>query len=122
MLTMEPPVHESLHPSLSALAYDCMLLSKGILLNSSIEFEKLIASTGNSELKETYEEAKRANEKIAKLRQTVSSDADLLKVLQLQQQNQKRQLALYRDCAEIADFTDYIGYDWKAVQQRRRGD
>ena len=39
-------------------------------------------------------------------------------MLQLQQQNQKRQLALYRDCAEIADFTDYIGYDWKAVQQR----
>lgn len=118
MLTMEPSVHESLHPSLSALAYDCMLLSKGILLNSSIEFEKLIASTGNSKLKETYEEAKRANEQIAKLRQTVSSDADLLKVLQLQQQNQKRQLALYRDCAEIADFTNYLGYDWKAVQQK----
>ena len=118
MLTMEPSVHESLRPSLSALAYDCMLLSKGILLNSSIEFEKLIASTGNSELKETYEEAKRANEQIAKLRQTVSSDTDLLKVLQFQQQNQKRQLALYRDCAEIADFTDYIGYDWKAVQQK----
>ena len=118
MLTMEPSVHESLHPSLSALAYDCMLLSKGILLNSSIEFEKLIASTGNSKLKETYEEAKRANEQIAMLRQTVSSDADLLKMLQLQQQNQKRQLALYRDCAEIADFTDYIGYDWKAVQQK----
>ena len=109
---------ESLVPNLSALAYDCMLLSKGILLNSSVEFEKLIASSGNAKLKETYEEAKRANEQIAKLRQTVSSDADLLKVLQLQQQNEKRQLALYRDCAEIADFTNYIGYDWKAVQQK----
>ena len=118
LLALLPAGQESLMPKLSALVYDCMLLSKGILLNSSIEFEKLIASSGNSILKETYEEAKRANGQIAELRQTVSSDADLLKVLQLQQQNQKRQLALYRDCAEIADFTDYIGYDWKAVQHQ----
>jgi len=118
LLVTLPTGNESLMPSLSALAYDCMLLSKGILLNSSIEFEKVIASSDNNKLKEAYEKTKKTNEEIKWLRQTASSDADLQKILQLQQQNQQLQLDLYRDCAEIADFTDYIGYDWKAVQAK----
>lgn len=118
LLVMLPVGNENLMPSLSALAYDCMLLSKGILLNSSIEFEKLIASSGNAKLKEEYEKTKQTNEEIKRLRLTAATDEDLQKILQLQQQNQQRQLNLYKDCAEIADFTDYIGYDWKAVQQK----
>lgn len=118
LLVTLPVGNEKLMPSLSSLAYDCMLLSKGILLNSSIEFEKLIASSGNSKLKEEYEKTKRTNEDIKRLRQTAATDEDLQKILQLQQQNQQQQLNLYRNCAEIADFTDYIGYDWKAVQQK----
>lgn len=116
LLVTLPTGNENLFPDLSALAYDCMLLSKGILLNSAIEFEKVIASSGNSKLKDTYEETKKINKEIMQLRQTASSDADLEKILLLQQQNQQLVLELYRDCAEIADFTDYIGYDWKAVQ------
>lgn len=118
LLVTLPVGNERLMPDLSALAYDCMLLSKGILLNSSIEFEKVIASSGNDQLKEAYEKTKKGNEEIARLRQTASSDADLEKILVLQQQNQQLVLELYRDCAEIADFTDYIGYDWKAVQSK----
>ena len=118
LLVTLPTGNESLMPNLSALAYDCMLLSKGILLNSSIEFEKVIASSGNDKLKEAYEKTKKTNEEIKRLRQAASLDADLQKILQLQQQNQKQQLDLYRECAEIADFTDYIGYDWKAVQKK----
>lgn len=118
LLVTLPTGNESLMPRLSALAYDCMLLSKGILLNSSIEFEKVIASSGNDKLKEAYEKTKKTNEEIKLLRQAASSDVDLQKILQLQQQNQQQQLDLYRDCAEIADFTDYIGYDWKAVQAK----
>ena len=115
LLVTLPEGNENLMANLSALAYDCMLLSKGILLNSSIEFEKLIASSGDAKLKEEYEKTKQTNEEIKRLRQAAATDADLLKILQLQRENQQRQLALYRDCAEIADFTDYIGYDWKAV-------
>ncbi|MGN0225904.1 MAG: CHAT domain-containing protein [Prevotella sp.] len=118
LLVTLPVGNENLMPSLSSLAYDCMLLSKGILLNSSIEFEKLIALSGNTKLKEEYEKTKQTNEEIKRLRLTAATDADLQKILQLQQQNQQRQLNLYRNCAEIADFTDYIGYDWKAVKQK----
>ena len=118
LLVTLPTGNESLMPSLSALAYDCMLLSKGILLNSSIEFEKVIAFSDNNKLKETYEKTRTTNEEIKRLRQTASSDADLQKILQLQQRNQQQQLDLYHDCTEIADFTDYIGFDWKAVQAK----
>lgn len=117
LLALLPSGNESLMPTISALAYDCMLLSKGILLNSSIEFEKVIVSIGNQQLKDTYDKTKRLHEKIKQLRITASSEENLQQILQLQQQNLQLQLDLYRDCAEIADFTDYIGYDWKSVQQ-----
>ena len=122
LLVTLPVGNEALMPALSALAYDCMLLSKGILLNSSIEFEKIIAASDNAKLKTEYEKTKQTNEEIKRLRQTAATDEDLQKILQLQQQNQQRQLELYRNCAEIADFTDYIGYDWKAVQQKLTND
>ena len=118
LLVNLPTGNEGLMPDLSALAYDCMLLSKGILLNSAIEFEKVVASSGNVKLKSAYEQTKKTNEEIGRLRQTASSDEDLENILKLQQKNQQLVLDLYRDCAEIADFTDYIGYDWKAVQQK----
>ena len=118
LLVTLPTGNERFMPDLSALAYDCMLLSKGILLNSAIEFEKVVASSGNVKLKSAYEQTKKTNEEIGRLRQTASSDEDLEHILKLQQQNQQLVLDLYRDCAEIADFTDYIGYDWKAVQQK----
>ncbi len=122
LLATLPTGNENLMPELSALAYDCMLLSKGILLNSSIEFEKVIASSDNDKIKTSYEKTKETNEEIKRLRQTASSDIELQKILQLQQQNQQMQLDLYRDCAEIANFTDYIGYDWKAVQSKLTSD
>lgn len=122
LLVSLPVGNEQLMSDLSALAYDCLLLSKGILLNSSIEFEKVIASSGNEELKEEYAKTKKNIEKIKQLRLSASTDADLQEILQLQQKNQQLQLALYRDCAELADFTDYIGYDWKAVQSKLTDD
>ena len=122
LLVTLPMGNEDLMPDLSALAYDCMLLSKGILLNSSIEFEKVVASSGNDKLKEAYEATKKTNDEIKQLRMSASTDADMEKILQLQQQNQQQQLALYRDCAEIADFTDYIAYDWRAVQAKLTND
>lgn len=122
LLVALPMGNENLMPDLSALAYDCMLLSKGILLNSSIEFEKILASSSNDKLKEAYDKTKKTNEEIRRLRQSASTDTDLQKILQLQQENRQLQLGLYQNCAEIADFTDYIGYDWKAVQSKLTND
>lgn len=118
MVATVPQGYESLMPDLSALAYDCMLLSKGILLNSSIEFEKVVNASSDAGLKAQYEETKRINAELLRLRQTVSTEDDLEQIVKLQQKSQQLQLELSRGCAELADFTNYIGYSWKDVQAK----
>lgn len=122
MMALMPAGNEALMPTLSALAYDCMLLSKGIMLNSSIEFEKVINASNDAKLKATYEETKRINAELQKLRQTASSDEDLAQIVKLQQKSQQLQLELNRGCAELTDFTNYIGYSWNDVQAKLQKD
>lgn len=102
---------------MAGIAYDAELLSKGILLNSSIEFGKVLAAKGDARLKEVYEQTKTNETEIERLRKSASSDEDFDKILKLTQQNQSMQLELYRGCAEYADFTNYISYTWKDVQK-----
>lgn len=117
LLTMIPQDNSALFSELSAIAYDAALLSKGILLNSSIEFEKVLTQHGDKKLKELYEQTKSISNQISNLRQNAKSDADLQKILTLSQKNQTLQLQLYKQCAEFADFTNYISYNWKDVQK-----
>lgn len=117
LLTMIPQDNSALFSELSAIAYDAALLSKGIFLNSSIEFEKVLTQHGDKKLKELYEQTKSISNQISNLRQNAKSDADLQKILTLSQKNQTLQLQLYKQCAEFADFTNYISYNWKDVQK-----
>lgn len=117
LLITIPENNSQLTGDIAALTFDAALLSKGILLNSSIEFEKVLAEKGNEELKTVYAQIKSNEEEIEWLRNNAVSDADLERILQLSQQNQVLQLQLHKGCKELADFTDYISYDWKAVQQ-----
>lgn len=107
---------------LSPIVYDAMLLSKGILLNSAIEFEKIINASNDAKLKATYAETKRINAELLKLRQTASTEEDMAKIVKLQQQSQQLQLELNGKCAELSDFTHYIGYGWKDVQKNLQKD
>lgn len=102
---------------MAGIAYDAELLSKGILLNSSIEFGKVLADKGDAKLKDAYEQSKANEAEIEWLRKSAATDDDLDKILKLTQQNQALQLELYRGCAEYADFTNYISYTWKDVQK-----
>lgn len=103
---------------LTSLLYDTALLSKGILLNSFIEFKKVLNQYGSNDLKILYEEVNTNEEEISRLRITGQSDEDFEKAMMLQQENRKLLLQLYDKCAEYADFTDYISYDWKDVQSK----
>ena len=102
---------------MAGIAYDAELLSKGILLNSSIEFGKILAAKGDAKLKEAYEQTKTNETEIERLRKSAATEEDLDKILKLAQQNQILQLELYRGCAEYADFTNYVSYTWKDVQK-----
>lgn len=117
LLVEMPEDHEVQERQMAEMAYDAELLAKGILLNSSIEFEKVLAANGDTKLRDIYEQSKTNEIEIERLRKSSVTDEDLDKILKLTQKNQALQLELYRGCAEYADFTDYISYTWKDVQK-----
>lgn len=111
-----PEGKEALAKKVAGMAYDAELLSKGILLNSAIEFEKVLADKGDSKLTDAYEQSKANERELEYLRQNAETEDDLNRILQLTRQNQSLQLDLMRGCAEYADFTNYISYTWRNVQ------
>ncbi|MCD8292902.1 MAG: CHAT domain-containing protein [Prevotellaceae bacterium] len=123
MVALLPEARAYLQGELSATAYDALLLSKGILLNSSIAFEKVLAESGDKHLQDIYRQTRQNEEEIARLREPAATDNDLEQILSLTRQNQALQLELYKGCAEYADFTDYMAYNWQDVQRAlREGD
>lgn len=111
-----PDAHKDLRGDVASLAYDAELLSKGILLNSSIEFEKLLNDKNDKQLSDVYKQIKDNRARIERLRKEASSDTDLEKILALTQDNQRLQIYLNKKCQEMEDFTKYISYNWKDVQ------
>lgn len=105
---------------LPSLIYDIELLSKGVLLKSSIEFEKVISLKGDAKLKKVYEQSKQNEEEIVRLRQNPKTEDNLNKLLKLLEHNKSLQLQLYKGCAEFADFTNYISYGWRDVQREMK--
>lgn len=117
MLVCLPEGNGEIMDELTALVYDAELLSKGILLKSSVEFGNLLESKEDEELKRVYEQSMANEKEIERLRLSAQTEDDLRRITVLSQQNQTLALRLYRECAEFADFTDYIAYDWKDVQK-----
>lgn len=117
LLVTLPIGNEQLMDDMAALVYDSELLSKGILLNSSIEFEKVLQTKNDKNLINVYNLIKKNEEEIQRVRENATTDLDLEPFLGLMEQNQELQLKLYKDCSEFADFTDYISYNWADVQQ-----
>ena len=116
LLVLMPDSIAQYRGDLASLMYDAELLSKGILLNSSIEFEKLLHDKNDSHLAELYHKTKSNNSEINRLRKEASSDEDLEKILKLTQENQRLQTQLNNSLQEMDDFTRYISYDWRDVQ------
>ena len=118
LLVLIPEANEKLRGEMAAVAYDAELLSKGILLKSAIEFERVLEAKKDAELKKIYEQSKANEQKINQLRKQSASDTDIEKIVGLSRQNQALTLRLYKEFVEFADFTDYISYSWKGVQSK----
>ena len=121
LMTTMSEGNAGLRDSLNAIAYDAELLSKGILLNSSVEFEKLLAAHGDKSLNATYAKTRDIRAAIQALRMKTDA-ASRERILVLEQQSRALQLQLYKKCSEFADFTNYIAYDWRDVQKRLSSD
>lgn len=103
--------------NLSEACYDAELLSKGILLSSSIEFERLLAEQPDKSLQALYVQYRDNETEISRLRREAQSDSDLERILTLTQQNQELQLQLYKGCAAYGDYTNYLSFGWQDVRK-----
>lgn len=87
-------------------AYNSVLFTKGILLNSEIDFENFLMQTGKTELLAKYEELDQLHKRIDDYRHSAASDRD--EVRKLEQQAKLLERDLVRDCKEFGDFTSNL--------------
>ena len=107
----------NLMPLFIPTLYDMELISKGIMLNSVIEFEKVLALNGDKKLMNIYEKVK-ANQQLIDELQSEVSDDNLQKVLALKQTNVALQQQLMLGCAAYRDYTKYLSHTWRDVQAK----
>ncbi len=105
MISSLPRNSPDLYAKLSTLIYDGQLLSKGILLSSDIEFERVLERYGTDAMKAEYDDIRHNLALIEKMRQ---ERQPLDRILALTRETDAMQLALARESAQFADFTDYL--------------
>lgn len=100
-----PQNSPELYGKLSKLIYEGQLLSKGILLSSNIEFEKIINKYGSKEMKSQYDAIKANLATIEKMTQEQKPTED---ILTLTRHTDAMQLSLARESAKYGIFTDFL--------------
>lgn len=103
--------------SLTANAYNGLLLSKGLLLNSEIELSTLLAESGDAEVETLYNDLRNLRLQLNRLyEQPVAERA--LSTDSLEQEAQRLERALVQRSKVYGDFTRNLAIDWQQVQQR----
>lgn len=112
-----PDSETELVPLFVPTLYDMELISKGIMLNSVIEFEKVLERNADKKLLDVYHKIKKNQQQIDEL-QSVASDDNLQKVLDLKRDNTSLQKELMTGCAVYGDYTEYLSITWRDVQKK----
>lgn len=94
------------------LVYDCLLLGKGLLLNSEIEIKNLIEESGDKELADKFNRQIALKKQISNL--NVSTDEERIKKLSSESVELERELL--RACKIYGDYTSNLSIGWKEVQ------
>ena len=101
----------------AAMIYDAELLLKGMLLNSTIEFESTLRNHVDPTLAAKYRQTKDNEAEIVRLRSSATTEEDLADILRLTEVNRELQMEIYQKCAEYKDYTEYISFSWQDVQK-----
>ena len=99
----------------TATAYDMALFTKGLLLSSSIEFNKVIAESGNAKALQIYDELLSIQKNISLQQQKPVSERtfDIEKAEREAEQLEAQLVTLSK---EFGDFTKYLKLSWRDVQ------
>lgn len=99
-------------------AYDATLLSKGILLNSEVELQKLITDSGNKETIEAMNKWRELKERIDKFqRERNLSENSKLDLHRLQTTADSLESQLMLSLKEFGDYTKGLSINYKEVQR-----
>lgn len=96
------------------VAYNSMLLSKGLLLNSEVEIGNLIAEKGDAAAQKLYNDIQVSRSQLAKLAQSTGNAAAYE---QLNQQIQHLERQLMQTSKEYGDYTQKLTITWTDVRQ-----
>lgn len=101
--------------SATKCAYNSELITKGLLLSSEIEFNKLISESKNKSLIAEFDEMRRLclllNNELDKPTEERIYNCD-----SLENEIQKKERYLVENCRQYGDFTKSIAIDWKNVR------
>ena len=95
-------------------AYNSMLLSKGLLLNSEVEVSKLIAEKGDETARKLYDDIQAHRARLAKL---VQSSGDKDEYDRLARQVQRMEKQLMQISKEYGDYTQKLTITWEDVRR-----
>ena len=102
------------------LAYDGLLISKGILLNSEIEFDKFLSETGDEALLEKYNEIKNIRLQLNKLYEKPIAER-YVDTDSLERRANELERQLMQESAEFGDYTRNLTMTWEGVRDSLKG-
>ena len=105
----------SIHPDGTSDAYNFSLFSKGLLLNTTLDFDKLIAEKGTPEAITKFEELKLLRLEIQRLLEKPIAER-YLNVDSLENIAQQKETELVKISKEYGDYTSNLKVTWKDVQ------
>ena len=116
-----PFIHQTAYSfpsdSLTENAYNGLLLSKGLLLNSEIELSTLLAESGDTAVTTLYNDLKLLRLQLNKLYEQPVAER-ILSTDSLERVAQRMERALVQRSKAYGDFTRNLAIDWQQVQQR----
>ena len=102
--------------SLAANAYNGILLAKGLLLNSEMEFSRLMQESGDKDALRLYDEWRAVLQERDRLREIQDTNTDLLDSLNAAAHEKERELI--RKSEVFGDYTENLAINWEQVRDR----
>ncbi|MBQ2098984.1 MAG: CHAT domain-containing protein, partial [Bacteroidales bacterium] len=102
--------------TITALAYNGLVFSKGLLLNAELEIQNLIEQSGDTTLANQFYKLKSDRSMLDNLYQ-LPPDERYMDADSLSKVIEKEERLLVESCKEIGDYTRNLSIDWREIQK-----
>lgn len=100
---------------LSVISYNASLYSKGIILNSELDFDKFIVENDSKELSRKFNLIKRINNRLDNLYKMAHNEP-IMEIDSLEQYANELERQLMQESAEYGDYTRSLSVTWRDVR------